>query len=59
MATIADVLRHLVKHAPDLYDDGRREFLDAVDAAFPEPAAAEPAEPAAAEPQPPPSPPGG
>jgi hypothetical protein len=57
MATIADVLRHLVKHAPDLYDDGRQEFLDAVDAAFPEPAAAEPAEPA--DPQPPPSPPGG
>jgi hypothetical protein len=49
VATIADVLRHLVKHAPDLYDDGRREFLDATDATdakdAPQPAAAEPAEP--------------
>jgi hypothetical protein len=66
MATIADVLRHLVKHAPELYEDGRAEFLDAIDAAFPEPAAAETAaepaaaetgpEPAAAEPSPDPLP---
>lgn len=47
MATIADVLRHLVKHAPDLYDDGRAEFLAAVDDAFPpQPETADPAEPA-------------
>lgn len=45
MATIADVLRHLVHHAPGLSEHNRAEFLDAVDeheaaAAPPEPEAA-------------------
>jgi hypothetical protein len=30
MASIADVLRHLIAHAPGLSDDNRQEFLDAV-----------------------------
>lgn len=30
MATIADVLEHLVAHAPGLYPEGRAEFLAAI-----------------------------
>lgn len=33
MATIGDVLRHLVKHASDLGPDHRAEFLRAIDEA--------------------------
>lgn len=32
--TLADVIRHLVRHAPDLSDDNRAEHLAAVDDAF-------------------------
>lgn len=38
-ATIGDVLRHLVNHAPDLSDDNRAEHLEAIDDAFSETAA--------------------
>jgi hypothetical protein len=55
MASLGDVLRHLVKHAPDLSDDNRAEFLDAVDREFsaqpaPDEAGTQPEQPAPAAP---------
>lgn len=35
-ATLGDVLRHLVRHAPNLSDDNRAEYLEAVTDAHPE-----------------------
>lgn len=35
MPGIADLLHHLVEHAPDLYEDGKRLFHDVIDAEFP------------------------
>lgn len=47
MPAIRDVLEHLVKHAPGLGPEHRRQFLAAVHDAFPAPPeAAEAAEPA-------------
>jgi hypothetical protein len=46
MATIGDVLRHLLAHAPTQGEDNRAAFLEAVNAEYPppEPPAAPPAE---------------
>ena len=37
MATLGDVLRHLVANAPGIGDDHRAEFTDAVNEAYPPP----------------------
>jgi hypothetical protein len=31
MATVNDLLRHLVKHAPDLSEDNKQEYFDELD----------------------------
>lgn len=35
MASIGELLHHLVEHAPGLYEDGKRLFHDVIDAEFP------------------------
>jgi hypothetical protein len=37
MASIADVLRHLISHAPGLSDTNRAEFADAIDSEYGKP----------------------
>ena len=50
MATIGDVLRHLVAHAPAYGEDNRAAMLEAVNAEYPPPPPP-PAPPAEADPQ--------
>ena len=42
MASIGDVLRHLVANAANLGNDHRAEFLDAINEAYPPPPEPEP-----------------